>query len=173
MKTVILGLLLQILFARPNYAANIQISGNGVGSFRIGKSPPDLKREMLVFRRLEKDENEVSHEIIRARLNRALIDAEVYNHKIWRITSTSNKIETVEGITVGAHAKNVLYKNEYITPEIGSGPVIVLVSTKPCGLSYVTDAAIADEFNGLLTRASAGSILESAKITKIYVTGCE
>lgn len=58
MKTVILGLLLQIFFARPNYAANIQISGNGVGSFRIGKSPPDLKREMLVFRRLEKDENE-------------------------------------------------------------------------------------------------------------------
>lgn len=98
MKNLILSFCLLTIFASSTYAADVQITGSGIGAFQIGKSPPILTRDMLVFRKWEKDQNGVAYEVIRARLNGVIIDAEIYRHKVWRIATTSNKVKTVEGI---------------------------------------------------------------------------
>lgn len=172
LKNLFICILFASLPVNLGIAANTRLAGNGIGPFVVGKPPLKPAKSSLVFRKWESDENGVTYEFIRIKLNRTAVDAEVYDGRVWRISINERGISTVDGISVGNDAGQVLRENEFVNPEIGPGPTVVLISNNPCGLSYITDAKMPSDLETPLNRETAVPILKFAKIRKIVASGC-
>ncbi len=167
------GLLPLALVAANCFAVNTVVTGSAVGDFVIGRAPPTVKNDRLIFRRWQNDENGKRYELIRVKVQGIEVDAEVYDGTIWRIWIEEAGLMTRDGLGVGDDARTLLRKNPTVNPEIGPGPSLVFIPTKPCGISYVTDAQLLGDIDGRLTQKYISQIARTAHITKIIVVGCK
>jgi hypothetical protein len=161
------------LVAANCFASSPLITGDSVGDLVIGRAPPNIRGDRLVFRRWESDENGQRYELIRVKVAGVGVDAEVFDGCIWRISINKSGLFTLDGLGVGASARTLLRKNPSIDPVIGPGPTLVLIPKKPCGISYITDAPLPDNVPENPTRASVSQLLRTAHVTKILVVGCK
>ena len=148
------------------------ISGNSVGDLVIGSVPPKIDAHRLLSREWQKDEDGESYELVRVKVQGVVVDAEVYEGKVWRLSIDDPGLLTEDGVGVGSNAGNLLDKNKTIKPQIGPGPMLVLVPAKPCGLSYWTDAQLPDTGSLTFSRESAAPLLKNARVTRILFVGC-
>jgi hypothetical protein len=173
LKHLILIIFLSWLSIDCGIAADMKLSGSGIGPLLIGAPPGHLSAAELVSRKWEMDENGASYEIITITLKGKDVEAEIYDGRVWRISISERGISTLNGISVGDNALAVLRGNKFVTPEIGPGQIIVLISNNPCGLSYITDAEVADNLRVPLSREMSVPMLRLAKIKKIIASGCQ
>lgn len=167
------GLSVLALVSLNCFASAAVITGNAVGDLVVGKAPPVFEVGRLVFRNWEIDENGQPYELLKVNVDNNEVSAEVYEGLVWRISVDEGTLKTRDGIKVGDRASELIRKNLAFKPELGPGPTLVLVPTRSCGISYVTDARLPDEVALPLTSAAAARITRTAKIKTILVVGCE
>ena len=169
---VIAILFTTMLAASSHAAANARLAGDGVGPFMIGRSPGKIPKGSLITRQWQQDENGDTFEFIQIKRDHGVVDAEVHDGKVWRVSTDKRGLPSIDGIEVGDAAVKIVARNSHSHPDIGPGPTIVLISDQPCGLSYVTDAEPAAALNAPLTRMTVVPMLTLAKVTRIIASGC-
>lgn len=155
------------------FASGVVITGKAVGDLVIGKAPPVLNTNRLVFRSWEIGENGQSYELLKVKVDGKVVSAEIYDGAIWRIRVDEANFRTRDGIKVGDRASVLIRRNPTVKSELGPGPSLVLIPTQPCGISYVTDAQLPDRVAFPLTSASVAGFAQAANIKTILVVGCE
>lgn len=161
-----------ILCASDCIANDVMVSGDAVGDLVVGRAPPPFEKGRVLLRRWQDDENGERYELLRVTIKGIPVDAEVYDGNVWRIWIDKPGLKTRDGLGVGDSAKKLL-RNKSIIPEIGPGPSLVLISKKPCGISFITDAQLPNELPQNLDRKFALRMARDAQISKMILVGCD
>lgn len=153
-------------------ASDIVIDGNAIGGLRIGQFVPQLAKERVLRREWQTDENGDRVELLRATVGAGEVEAEIYDGKIWRLTVNKPGLKTRDGVGVGDPVRTLLRKNRSISPEVGGGPALYLISERPCGIGYLTDVEFSDKIPYDLTKATLFKYVGSSHIAQVLVAGC-
>lgn len=140
-------------------ASQSAITGDGIGNLVVGKPLPKQGGWHIIKRHWLYDENHSRFESVDIRVGQSLINAEIYDGAIWRLTVLKPGLSTLDSVTVGTSVR-ALDMSRY-TLEVGAGPTSVLIPRNLCGLSYVLD-----------TFREKKVQQDSAQVEKILVIGC-
>ncbi|WMW78916.1 hypothetical protein RF679_09575 [Undibacterium cyanobacteriorum] len=160
------------LFTWGEVRAQKLIDGNAVGEFEINKPAPKLATNRILLRQIQTNENGDSFILIRARVASSLVEAEVVDDLVWRVSILKPGLMTKDRAQVGTSAYALVKRNPSLMPEVGPGPSLILVPSTPCGLSYVTDYEFKEKEYENLTHEKVLRIIGRSKVTRILAVGC-
>lgn len=154
------------------FANNVVITSSSVAGFIIGQRLSPKLSPDIISRQWEDDENGSRYEFVRARVKGAYFNLEVYDKKVWRITVEKQGMRTQDGIGVDDSLEKLIRVDRTLEPYVGSGPSLVLISHKSCGLSFVTNVELPDKIPEKLTLDIVAQRWHAKQIKKIIVVGC-
>ena len=158
--------------ARPGTrCGDATITGEGIGSLRIGVTVSDIRKSCRVLRdTVELADEGLPSRILTVDLGRDTLAAEVDSGRVWRIRVSQKRVQTSDSLGVGTALSRLLTLPE-VHGLVGENALYVVAPTR-CGLSFrVTDPAEAapkEEW----TLSDLRKLPSATRVTEILIVGC-
>lgn len=152
------------------FSSALVVSDQGVGAVRIGASVRAVRAEcQVVSDRTELGAEAIPGRVLRVRIGRSLVEAEIDNGRVWRLSFDDPRLRTSDGLAAGVPLARLLDLPGLAGAE-GS-----LFATTPthCGMSFQLNYEPTDqEHRGTWTSAQLAALPSKVAVTRVLVFGC-
>jgi hypothetical protein len=147
------------------------ITGDSVGSVRVGESVDSLKSRCTILRDTTQQGLEgMMERRILVDFQPDTLEAEIVDGKVWRLDVKSPAFRTADSLGVGTPLSGLLHLAG-ARGLVGEG-VLAVVSPERCGLSFMLSGGIPARRVRSWDRNALSTLPASTKVREILVFGC-